>query len=249
MCISSPIRPMNTARRAAAAARCRACRVRRAAERRAWPPRAALDRALRQRTHVLDCVDVRGNAGRPARARACARRGDRESAARPRCAGNLALKWPNDLLHDGRKLGGLLTRATAGSRRCSHRRRRARPQSGAAGRGAPRNRSVGPDVRSIIRLRSPVTDLASAILGRPPSRNASSRHVSSSVSRKHFASSQPGATPALPETGPRARCASRYAGARCTRAATGSRAPPRHGSRTGRCSGRERRARATCVFG
>ena len=147
-------------------------------------------------------------------------------------AQSLTLKWPNDLLHDGRKLGGLLTQL--------------RQEAGGAATvvaGLGLNLVLPADARlaidqsaqtsTIIRLRCP------SRISRPRYRAAcrramSSPHVSSSVSRKHSASSQPGATPALPETGPRSmrfamrRCA-------CTRAATGSRAPRAARIATGRC--------------
>ncbi len=85
-------------------------------------------------------------------------------------AENLALKWPNDLLHDGRKLGGLLTQL--------------RQEAGGAATvvaGLGLNLVLPADARLAIdqsaqtsidhQASLPVTDLASAIPGDLPSRN------------------------------------------------------------------------------
>jgi BirA family biotin operon repressor/biotin-[acetyl-CoA-carboxylase] ligase len=90
-------------------------------------------------------------------------------------AQRLALKWPNDLLHDGRKLGGLLTqlRHEAGG-----------PATVVAGLGL--NLALPDTAREAIdRLATTapgqsalaVTDVASAIVGDLPSRNLVAAHL------------------------------------------------------------------------
>ena len=156
-------------------------RVRRTADGRPWSPWPLVARTFRRRRDVLDRLVFRGHAGGPFRAQP----GD----GRVRCAGaarhgapRIMLKWPNDIVFEHRKLGGLLAqlRVEAGG-----------PAYVVIGLGL--NLQLPRSTRSALIAPSitPVADLAEAWAGRSQRRNEVAARVASAMldGLAHFARS------------------------------------------------------------